>query len=177
MNTIVLRYFPLLLCLLFTPFTWSSSKTLAPELMLFKDYLGTWQSQFPVGKGQPEVEDVARWERALNGMAIRTLHSINQGEYGGESLIFYDKEKQKIVFYYFTTAGFYTTGHMELVDEKTLIAYEEVSGNKEGITQVKSTNELLGNSMKVSTSYLKKGTWTTPETRVYQRSDKQVVFK
>lgn len=177
MKTITTGFVFLLWVICLSPNTWASNKALAPELNLFSNYLGTWEAQFPVKEGQPAVHDVAHWERALNGKAIRTLHSINQGQYGGESLIFFDKEKQKIVFYYFTTAGFYTTGYMELIDANTLIAYEEVSGNKDGITQVKSTNKLLGNSMKVSTSYFKNGTWTTPESRVYQRSNKQVIFK
>lgn len=150
---------------------------LAKELKVFEPYLGTWQANFPVQEGQAPVLDVSKWERALNGTTVRTLHSINDGMYGGESLIFFDKSKNSIVFYYFTTAGFYTQGHMEMVSDNSFVAYEDVTGNKDGITKVKSTSTLNGDSMEVATSYLKQGTWTKPEKRVYTRSNKDVIFK
>ena len=75
--------------------------TLSPQLSVFEPYLGTWQAQFQLDPAQEPVTDVGQWQRALNGTAIRTLHSINDGDYGGESLIFWDQSKQKLVFYYF----------------------------------------------------------------------------
>ncbi|WP_448213406.1 hypothetical protein [Colwellia sp. MEBiC06753] len=151
--------------------------SLVEPLKVFEPYLGTWESNFAVQPGQEKVLDVSKWERALNGTTIRTLHSINEGAYGGESLIFFDKKQNKIVFYYFTTAGFYTQGWMEMTGVNSFIAYEQVTGNKDGITQVKSTSSLNGNTMNIATSYLKNGEWTTPEQRTYQRSNKTVKFK
>ena len=153
------------------------AKAMAKELAIFSDYLGTWESNFAVSEGQAPVADVSKWERALNGTALRTLHSINQGEYGGESLIFFDKSKDSLVFYYFTTAGFYTHGTIEIIDDQTFVAYEDVTGNENGITKVKSTSKLLSDKLMVSTSYLKAGEWTKPQSRTYRRSNKQVVFK
>lgn len=150
---------------------------LAPELEVFKPYLGTWQADFDVGDNKPKIQDVGRWERALNGKAIRTAHSINEGEYGGESMIFWDSKKQSLVFYYFTTAGFYTQGTMSVLSPTQFVAYETVTGSKEGITKVKSTSDFKDGQFIVSTSYLKKGEWTKPEKRIYTRSNKQVIFK
>ena len=155
----------------------AESKKLVEELAVFEAYLGTWQADFDVAEGKPPVQDVSKWERALNGTTLKTLHSINNGEYGGESLIFFDKKLNKLVFYYFTTAGFYTRGTIEVIGETTFVAYEDVEGNANGITKVKSTSTLMGNKMRVSTSYLKNGEWTKPESREYQRSEKEVVFK
>jgi len=152
-------------------------KPFAKELAMFAGYLGSWESSFPVPEGKPPVIDVSKWERALNGKALRTLHSINNGDYGGESLIFFDNDKKALVFYYFTTANFYTHGSIELIDDHTFVAYEDVTGNENGITKVKSTSQLLGDKITVSTSYLKNGEWTPPETRTYVRSNKEVVFK
>ncbi|CCQ11309.1 putative orphan protein; putative secreted protein [Pseudoalteromonas luteoviolacea B = ATCC 29581] len=154
-----------------------ANQSLAPELKVFEAYLGTWQSDFPISEGQTPVQDVTIWERALNGTTVRTLHSINNGMYGGESLIFWDKAKQQLVFYYFTTAGFYTQGYMEMLNDKEFVAYEAVTGNQDGITQVRSTSTLDGDSITVKTQYLKNGEWTMPEQRVYTRSDKQVIFQ
>ncbi|WP_417698816.1 hypothetical protein [Pseudoalteromonas lipolytica] len=155
----------------------ATEQPLDEKLKVFEPYLGTWQSDFNVTAGKPAVQDVSTWQRALNGTAIKTLHSINEGEYGGESMIFWDSKKQSLVFYYFTTAGFYTQGTMNVLSPTQFIAYENVTGNKEGITKVKSTSEFKDNQFVVSTSYLKKGQWTKPETRTYTRSNKQVVFK
>lgn len=150
---------------------------LAPELEVFKPYLGTWQADFDVADNKPKIQDVSRWERALNGKAIRTAHSINEGEYGGESMIFWDSKKQSLVFYYFTTAGFYTQGTMSVLSPTHFVAHETVTGSKEGITKVKSTSDFKDGQFIVSTSYLKKGEWTKPEKRIYTRSNKQVIFK
>lgn len=147
------------------------------KLKPFANYLGTWEATFKSPDGKSEVYDVSHWERALNGKALRTLHSINNGDYGGESLMFWDKKKQQVVFYYFTTADFFTQGSIEFISENEFIAYEDVSGNADGITQVKSTSQLLDDEMNVSTSYLKDGEWTKPENRTYRRSNKQVIFK
>tara|TARA_B110001452_G_C15125030_1_gene392094 strand:- start:328 stop:855 length:528 start_codon:yes stop_codon:yes gene_type:complete len=155
----------------------AEEQSLTGKLKIFEGYLGTWEASFDVAKGKPPVVDVATWERALNGKALRTLHSINNGEYGGESLIFFDNTKGQIVFYYFTTAEFYTTGTIEITSENAFVAYEDVSGNEDGITKVKSTSTLINKGIKVSTAYLKNGEWTKPEERLYKRSSKQVVFK
>jgi len=162
---------------LFSSTSWAANQSFSKELEIFAPFVGTWEAVFKMENGKPTVVDVSKWERALNGKALRTLHSINEGQYGGESLIFFDNTKQKIVFYYFTTADFHTKGEIEIIDSNTFVAYENVTGNQDGITKVKSTSTLASNSMTVSTSYLKNGKWTTPEQRTYERSSKQVVFK
>lgn len=150
---------------------------LDPHLSLFEHFLGTWEATFEMVDENPTVVDVTTWERALNGKAIRTLHSINDGMYGGESLIFWDKEQQKLVFYYFTTANFFTRGHIEVVNEKSFIAYEDVSGSDDGIAAVKSTSTLTDEGIIVATSYLKGGEWTNTESRTYKPSTKSVIFR
>lgn len=150
---------------------------LDPNLSLFSNFLGTWEATFEMVDDNPTVVDVTIWERALNGKAIRTLHSINDGMYGGESLIFWDKEKKKLVFYYFTTANFYTHGYIDIVDEDSFIAYEDVAGSDDGITEVKSISTMTNEGISVETSYLKNGDWTESEKRIYKPSDKQVIFK
>jgi hypothetical protein len=119
-------------------------------------------------EGKPKF-DIQRWELALNGQAVRILHSIGDGEYGGESLIVWDKEKQGLVFYYFTTAGFYTTGTVS-TEGDSLVTLESVKGDAEGITEVK------GDSVHRRTPHVKthtkKGAWRggrTGTTRVAGR--------
>lgn len=149
----------------------------SPELQIFSKFIGTWESSFAMMDGNPNVVDVAVWERALNGKAIRSTHSINDGMYGGEMIMTWDKSIDSLVFYYFTTADFYTHGRIKVVDETSFIAYEDVNGSKDGITKVKSTSTIKADVITVITSYLKNEQWTKPETRTYRRSSKQVVFK
>lgn len=156
------------------------SETFVKELAFFQPYLGTWYSVFEQKDGKPVVSDVSKWQRVLNGKALKTTHSVNDGAYGGESIIFWDKKQQKYLFYYFTTADFMTVGEIEVLSENSFVAYEDVDGESEmskGITRVRSVSTLAKDKITVATSYLKNGEWTKPESRSYTRTDKQVVFK
>lgn len=152
---------------------------LAEPLKAFKPYIGkTWKGEFANSTPEKPVFDVSRWERALNGQAIRILHSVNNGEYGGESLIFWDKQKASLVFYYFTTAGFFTTGTTKFENGK-MISHEYVTGNQEGVTEVKSIGELTADGKLLSTSqYLQNGKWVEGHKVTYvEAPTAQVIFK
>ncbi len=155
-----------------TPF----AEALAP----FENYLGGWTATFKAQEGQPPVVDVTLFEKVLNGKGLKTTHSINDGVYGGESIIFWNNKTSRLEFYYFTTADFFTTGWMEFETPTRFVAYEDVTGRSalaQGISKVRSVSELKGDSMMVSTSYLKNGEWTKPDTREYRRTNKNVIFK
>jgi len=101
-----------------------SAESAAPEppkldshLEPLRPLLGkTWKGPFANSKPDKPTVDVARWERALNGKAVRVLHSINDGVYGGETLIVWDPKKNVLESHYFTTAGFTTTGTVTFRD-------------------------------------------------------------
>jgi hypothetical protein len=133
---------------------------LSPHLAPLKPLLDkTWRGVFPESKPEKPVVDVSRFEAALNGQAVRNLHSINDGEYGGETVIVWDQEKQGLVFYYFTTGGFYTTGTMRAVDG-ALESHEVVKGEADGVSEVKAAFRLLPDGrLHVKTQYLKQGKW------------------
>lgn len=155
-------------------------KPFVKELQFFQPYLGTWYAVFEEKDDKPVVSDVSNWQRILNGKALKTVHSINDGAYGGESIIFWDNKAQKYVFYYFTTADFMTVGEIEILSDNSFAAYEDVNGESQiskGISKVRSISTLTKDSITVETSYLKHGEWTEPESRRYHRSDKEVKFK
>jgi hypothetical protein len=133
----------------------------SPHFAPLKAMVGrTWKAALPAQDAAAPKFDVQRWELALNGQAVRILHSIADGEYGGESLIVWDKEKQGLVFYYFTTAGFYTTGTVT-TEGDALVTLETVKGNPDGVSQVKGVTRVLPDGrMHVKTQHLKKGAWT-----------------
>jgi hypothetical protein len=155
------------------------SDDLGEPLQSFKPFLNkTWKS-LPSASGQEKtMVDVSRWERAMNGQAIRVLHSVNDGEYGGETIIMWDKEKQELVFFYFTTAGFYTHGTMTVTGTR-IVSHEQVIGNKNGITQVKSTSEIMPDgAMKTQAYYGVNGKWEEGHSFMYiEDSAAQIKFK
>ena len=152
---------------------------LSEHLMPFEPYLGkTFKGKFTHSAPEKPVYDISHWERALNGNAIRILHSVNNGEYGGESIIMWDTEKESLTSWYFTTAGFYTKATFEF-DGKRLISLEDVSNNQNGITQVKAIIQLLpGGKLQNRSKYLMNNTWVDGHEIYYEENpDAKVVFK
>ena len=137
-----------------------TQKELSEHLKPFENYIGkTFKGEFANSTPENPVYDISNWERALNGNAIRILHSVNNGEYGGESIIMWNAKKESLCSWYFTTAGFFTEATLYFEDDK-LISIEDVTGNENGITQVKAVIDLLPNGQLVNSSeYLMNGNW------------------
>ena len=114
----------------------------------------------------------------MNGNAVRIMHSVNNGEFGGESIVMWDSDKESLISWYFTTAGFYTQARLHFEDDK-LISIEDVTGNENGITQVKAIIELLPDGELVNSSrYLMNGNWVDGHKIHYKEvPDTQVVFR
>ncbi len=109
---------------------------------------------------------------------MRILHSINDGEYGGETIVTWDAEKKSVVYHYFTTAGFATTGTMAFENGKVL-TNEKVSGNAGGVTEVRGTSEFAPDgSFRMKTEYLKGGKWQPARDATYREdAAASVTFK
>jgi hypothetical protein len=132
----------LLLLLLSARLHAADSLPLDEHLKPLEPFIGkTWRGEFKGSTPEKPIIDISRWERALNGKAIKITHSINDGAYGGESFIRWDDAKKELLFFYFTTAGFYTTGAMKVENGK-IMATEKVNGRADGATEVRSTYEL-----------------------------------
>lgn len=179
----MLRVSPVLLILLLSLFSvalQAEQPTLHPKLEPFRPYLDTyWQGDLTQSDGAEKMIDRSHWQRALNGNAIKTVHSINDGVYGGESIIYWDEAKQSLSYYYFTTAGFYTHGSMTFEDNnQRMIARETVENNANGITLVESVSTLNGDVLTVSSRYLQNGEWVTGHSASYRRvAPLEVKFK
>jgi hypothetical protein len=151
--------------------------SLDPNLEPLRPWLGkTWKSES--AEGEKPKTDVARWERALNGKAVRILHSLNNGEYGGETIVTWDAAKKSVVYHYFTTAGFSTTGTMTF-DAGKMVTHEKVSGNAGGVTEVRGTADIpTENSFRMKTEYLKDGSWQPARDATYRAdATATVIFK
>jgi hypothetical protein len=152
---------------------------LSEHLKPFEPYIGrTYKGEFANSTKEKPVFDVSHWERILNGMAIKITHSVNDGEYGGVSIITWDSKKNSLVSSYFTTAGFTTNAVMHF-EESKLISVEDVTGNQNGITKVKAIIELLPNgNLQNSSKYFMNGSWVDGHQIYYKESpEAKVLFK
>ena len=124
------------------------------------------------------VIDIQTWERVLNGNGIKIIHSVNNGEYGGESIIMWDEKLEKLVSWYFTTAGFYTQAEVQVGDNKISVI-EKVKGSQNGISEVKSTTDFFLNGDKETKAhYLQNGKWIEGHSIFYKESPQsKVLFK
>jgi len=171
----------MLICMLFgsASHCGASEPSLDPQLEPLLPLLGkTWKGEFKNSTPEKPVIDVMRWERALNGKAVRILHSINDGNYGGETIVMWDAKKQAVGYHYFTTAGFMTVGTMSLKDGK-ITTQEVVTGSAGGVTEVRGVTELLADGkVRVTAEYLKDGTWQSGRDTIYSEDQAaSVVFK
>ena len=177
----MLRYLSVLVCCLraTTSLFGADQPSLAPQLEPLRPLLEkTWKGAFKRSTPEKPLVDVMRWERALNGKAVRVLHSVNDGAYGGETVFRWDEKKQEVTFHYFTTAGFMTVGSMSFKDGK-MITHEVVARGTDGVTEVRGASELLlDGAFRVTTEHLKDGKWQTGREVIYHEdSAAKVVFK
>jgi hypothetical protein len=137
----------------------AAEPALDDHLKPFAPYVGkTWRGEFKTStKDKPQV-DVSRWEVALKGKAIRIVHSLNDGAYGGESFVMWDPAKKAFATFYFTTAGFFTEGTIEFKDGK-MVAREVVRGQQPGVSEVESVTELTSGKMHIKSRFLQNGKW------------------
>jgi hypothetical protein len=152
------------------------SAELDPRLAPLAPVVGkTWRGELSPPGAEKPVVDVSRFELALNGRAIRSLHSINDGVYGGETLFTWDDEKKAIVYTYFTTGGFYTVGTVTPAGGE-LQFHEVVRGTAAGVREVKSTSRILPDGrLHVKSQHLKDGAWVDGHEVRYSEDPKAVV--
>jgi len=108
------------------------------ELAALAPFTGkTWKSISGSVDGSEDFTDISKWEWAMHGRVVRITHSVGGGSYGGESLIHWDAQQEKIIFRYVTTAGFYTDGVITPI-ENGIEVHEFVRGAKSGPTETRS---------------------------------------
>ncbi len=166
-----------LTCLVLTTAARAEEKgKLNEHLEPFRPFLGkTWRGELKEPGASATKIDISRWERALNGEAIRTLHSVGDGEYGGETIILWDATQKKLIYFYFTTAGFRTSGVFTFEGRK-YVAEEAVTGSAQGVTKVRSTGEIREDGTLVNKAeYFKDGKWVPGHEQVYREDPKAEV--
>lgn len=126
----------------------------------------TWRGEGTGPDGKPMV-DLSRWEWALGGRAVRITHILADLSYGGETLVFWDKPQQSLIYHYFTTAGFHTQGKMRAEGPGRLVAEEDVAGHPT-VTKVRSTMVLKDGTLTNRAEFLAQDKWTPGHTISYR---------
>lgn len=115
----------------------------------------TWRGTGTGPDGRP-VEDVARWEWAVGGHAVRVVHAVNGGTYGGDTLI--GRDQTGYFFHYFTNGGFHTTGTITSERPGVFVIEQTVHGGPP--MQLRSQCEMGADGVyRVRTSRLVDGEW------------------
>ena len=157
----------------------TKSKTfLSEHLTGLKPFIGnTYKGNFINSTKENPMTDVLSFERALNGNAVKVTHSVNNGEYGGETMVMWNSEKEGLQSWYFTSAGSLTIQNVQ-IKKDTFISIEDVAGNKNGITKVKTIIEVLhGNQIQKRTKYLMNNLWKDGSEIIYNKvNDLKPVF-
>lgn len=130
----------------------------------------TWRGE-GAGPDGKKIVDQSRWEWALGGKAVRVTHILADLSYGGETLVFWDKPRNTLIYHYFTTAGFHTQGVMHAEGPGKLIAEEDVAGHPK-ITKVRSTLTLKDGGLTNQTEFFADGQWTPGHTIIYREAEK-----
>ena len=157
----------------------TKSKTfLSEHLTGLKPFIGnTYKGNFINSTKENPMIDVLLFERALNGNAVKVTHSVNNGEYGGETMVMWNSEKEGLQSWYFTSAGSLTIQNVQ-IKKDTFISIEDVAANKNGITKVKTIIEVLhGNQIQKRTKYLMNNLWKDGSEIIYNKvNDLKPVF-
>jgi hypothetical protein len=157
----------------------STIAAFSPHLAALAPFVGkTWHGEFADSTPETPKVDVQRWERILNGQGIRITHSVNQGEYGGESIIYWDESRQTLAYWYFTTAGFMSVGTL-VAGEKQFSTREEITGDANGVTEVEGLGIRKRSGEWVNrTRYLQNGTWVEGHSITYTEAPgAQLLFR
>jgi len=152
---------------------------LDPHLEFLQPWLDkTFKSEGKESSSGKPTTDVVRWERALNGKAVRITHSLNDGAYGGEVIVRWDEEKQAVFYHYFTTDTFWTEGTMTFSGGK-ITSHESEKGEAGGVTEVRATIEMRPDGTYLQKSgYLKDGKWSPGREALYRPDPAaRVIFK
>ena len=147
-----------------------SEPPLSDHLIEMKPFIGnTYKGDFINSTKENPMIDILSFERALNGNAVKVIHSVNNGEFGGETMVMWNPEKGRLQSWYFTSAGSLTMQNVQ-IKKDTFISIEDVSGNQNGITKVKTIIEVLhGDQIQKRTKYLMNNLWKDGSEIIYNK--------
>lgn len=137
------------------------------NLKVLEPFIGSWEGTFS-GDGAPpaEVKDIVTYEVVLNGKGIKAEHSVG-GAYGGISMYYWDSLTERIRMWYFTNAGAYSEGDVQIKDGKIHFRAYHVGGNTSAWKAV--TGIPTESGYQSSAQYYQGGKWVPGHAITYVR--------
>ncbi len=127
-----------------------------------KTFRGEW-----TGEDGKTYVDIAKYELILGGRALQSTHRLQNVDYGGRTIFFYDEGAKKYLYHYFTTAGFHTSGVADKV-EGGFSTEEKVEGASD-VASVRSKVTFSADEIHVDVVYVgKDGSQTPGGHRIYR---------
>ena len=121
----------------------------------------------PAGDSETAVADYQEWAWAEDGKALLIRHALEDGSYGGDTIVRPSDEEGVLTYVYNTNAGFSTQGTFSVSPDGVWEAVEDVVGQSE-VTKVRSRGHRREDGALVSASdYLKHGEWVPGHSFVY----------
>lgn len=117
-----------------------------------KSFVGT-----PAGNPNG-AKDHVKWEWVLGGAALRATHATANGNYGGESLIYWDGKDKRLEYVYVTNADFRTEGVFLIGADGSWTAEEDVFGASD-VKKVRSHGKMSAGGYVSRAEYLKGDAW------------------
>ncbi len=140
------------------------------EFGVLADLVGRTFRGEPTDASAGNIADIQLWLWSDDGEALIIKHRLEDGSYGGDSIVTKNSETGKLSYIYNTNAGFSTQGDFVLDDKGHWEAVEDVSGQSD-ITKVRSRGYIREDGALISSSeYLKNGEWVPGNSFVYHES-------
>ena len=124
----------------------------------------------PTDSSAGSVADIQLWLWSDDGETLIIKHRLEDGSYGGDSIVTKNSETGKLSYIYNTNAGFSTQGDFTLDGKGHWEAVEDVSGQSD-VTKVRSRGYIREDGAMISNSeYLKNGEWVPGNSFIYHES-------
>lgn len=120
--------------------------------------------------GPLDQADIQQWSWTEDGKALLIRHALEDGSYGGDTIVRRENGDEALSYIYKTNAGFSTTGTFTVSKEGTWEAIEEVVGQSD-VTKVRSRGHMRADGALISAAeYLKGGQWVPGHSFVYRET-------
>ena len=125
----------------------------------------------PTGNSSERLKDYQKWVWIEEGDAILISHALEDGSYGGDTIVRTTDDPEELVYEYVTNAGFITTGSFRLDHEAgTWTSLELVEGDSP-VTQVESKGVMNADgTMRMTSRYLTAEGWQEGHGFIYRRT-------
>lgn len=125
----------------------------------------------PMGDSSERLKDYQKWAWVEDGNAILISHALEDGSYGGDTIVRTTDDPNELVYEYVTNAGFTTTGSFRLDHEAgTWTSLELVEGDSP-VSEVESKGVMNADgTMRMTSRYLTADGWQEGHGFIYRRT-------